>query len=831
MDMSISIVKRNPFLLVFAFIITCIGVTGVHAMSSRVAEQPTFVTGTADIMLNLPIIPSPEATPCRPGSGWIWTKGPSKPEIAEHVQQTLGQMGIEALVEADSYGETDSCGTFSMFGIDFAIIVKSRNRISETDQQELADRVYPILVRFGKPNLGNARITFLPGNTVLNLKPPVSISPSNVVSQTSASSRDATWRQVTTADSPSGRYIHGFAYDNHRNVAVLFGGDSTGYSRLNDTWEFDGSNWRQINLTQSPPGRANIDQTLVYDSNRRKTVLFGGLGTSDYLNDTWEYDGTTWSQINTSLSPPNRDAHAMVFDSHRSVTVLLGGYSSSGSRLNDTWEYNGAWHQVSTTQSPSGRYHHAMAYDENRNVTVLFGGLDSDDNALGDTWEYDGTNWTRITPLQSPPARHNHSMTYDNTRDVIVMFGGERSILNGELLNDTWEYDGTTWRQITITQSPAPRTEMSLTYNGQQEKVLFFGGGYWSGGSLTVFTETWEYVGPSHRIFLPTVMRSYAPSEIFNRKVYVIVYDPLLNNGQNLSTYLGWNNHADITQGTIDFFGQATNNRLNYSVVYTSIITDGWPEKIDGFTYTEEEYLAVIDGQNQPHSPDTVDYNKIVNSLSLDICGKANRGEIDEVWIYNGPYFGFYESTLVGPGAYWYNSPPVSGPYDCNRLIPIMGPSPERDLDCAVHNFGHRTESTMTEIYGSWQQNRTAHNWERFALVKALSPDYFYSGCGNIHYPPNGTSDYDYGNTSTVLSNCDDFANYPNLGNPAETAKSVTCSDWGCTQIDYLAYWFGHLPSNNGCGSDTVANNWWKYFVDPALALNPSSPCQSSFSK
>ncbi len=326
------------------------------------------------------------------------------------------------------------------------------------------------------------------------------------------------------------------------------------------------------------------------------------------------------------------------------------------------------------------------------------------------------------------------------------------------------------------------------------------------------------------RAFLPLVTRSY-PTEILKRNVYVIVYDPVLSNGDYLSEYLGWNRHEILTQGTVDFFRQVTRGRFQYNIVYTTIVTDGWPAKVDGFRYTEAEYLAVINGERTPHSPDTVDYNAIVNSPVLDICGKANRGEIDEVWIYNGPYFGFYESTLVGPGAYWYNSPPVPGPHNCQRLIPIMGPSPERGLECAVHNFGHRMEATMTRVYGSWQQNRTDHNWERFALVKALSPNYTYSGCGNIHYPPNGSHDYDYSNLSPVPSNCDDFFNYPNLGDPLVTAQTTTCSRWDCDDFNYLAYWFGHLPSSSGCGPDGKANNWWKYFADPALALNPSDAC------
>ena len=316
-------------------------------------------------------------------------------------------------------------------------------------------------------------------------------------------------------------------------------------------------------------------------------------------------------------------------------------------------------------------------------------------------------------------------------------------------------------------------------------------------------------------------------TDLFNQNVLVVVYDPLLNNGQRLSDFLGWNNHADLTTGTVTHFSQSSNNRLNYSVVET-IIVDGWPQKIDGFVYTEEEYLAVYSGQASSHQPDNVDYNAIVNDPQLDICGKANRGEIDEVWIYNGPWFGFWESTLVGPGGYWYNSNPVPGPYDCTELVPIMGPSPERGLESAVHNFGHRTESTMSQVYGSWVQNRIAHGWEAFALTMALAPDFSYSGCGNTHYPPNGANDYDYGNLGTALTNCDDFWNYPELSNPPDVAQAVTCNTWGCNEVGYQNYWYTRLPANDGCDVDNVANDWWQYFVHPELANNPSALCSAT---
>jgi uncharacterized repeat protein (TIGR02543 family) len=316
------------------------------------------------------------------------------------------------------------------------------------------------------------------------------------------------------------------------------------------------------------------------------------------------------------------------------------------------------------------------------------------------------------------------------------------------------------------------------------------------------------------------------PDAIF-KNVYVIVYDPLLANGQTLREFMHWNDPAVITQQTIDFFKQASNNKLNFSVVETTIVNTGWPELTDGFIYTEQTYLPVLANSSLRHLPEGVNYNKIVNTPEFDICGKLNRGEIDEVWIYNGPWFGFYESTLVGPGGYFFNSLPVGSSHGCNKLLPIMGPSPQRALDEAIHNFTHRTESTMVKVYGSWQQNNTSHNWNKFALVQAQSANYSYSGCGSSHYPPNATSDYNYSNPSPVPSNCDDFYNYPNLSDPLQVSQSITCSAWGCTGIGYYDYWFNHMPSYPGCGSDAIANDWWKFIGNPSFSLTPSRVCQS----
>ena len=110
-------------------------------------------------------------------------------------------------------------------------------------------------------------------------------------------------------------------------------------------------------------------------------------------------------------------------DSARGVSVLFGGIGDSA--FNDTWEWDGeSWTQVSST-GPSRRYNTSMAHDERRGVSVLFGGFD-DENALGDTWEWDGNSWTQVS-VGGPPARHVYAMAYDSRRGVVVLFGGSAS--------------------------------------------------------------------------------------------------------------------------------------------------------------------------------------------------------------------------------------------------------------------------------------------------------------------------------------------------------------------------------------------------------------------
>ncbi|BCM88644.1 hypothetical protein IAD21_00485 [Abditibacteriota bacterium] len=318
------------------------------------------------------------------------------------------------------------------------------------------------------------------------------------------------WKNRAPSPSPVGRDAHAMAYDSARGVTVLFGGNGNPQV-LNDTWEWNGTTWTQKTLngaTGSPPARQT--HSMVYDSARGVSVLFGGSdGNNNNFNDTWEWNGTTWTQktLNGAAgNPPARQGGAMAYDSARGVTVLFGGSDANLNNFNDTWEWNGtAWTQRTSngaSSAPPARATHAMSYDSTRGVSVLFGGYGA--GFLNDTWEWNGTTWTQKTlngATGSPSSRYSHAMVFDKARGVSVVFGGY--VLDNS--NDTWEWSGTSWTKKTFsvaTDTPSARPYVAMSYDSARSATVLFGG-Y---SSSSFFSDTWEYgeFAPVITSFTPT---------------------------------------------------------------------------------------------------------------------------------------------------------------------------------------------------------------------------------------------------------------------------------------------------------------------------------------
>lgn len=303
------------------------------------------------------------------------------------------------------------------------------------------------------------------------------------------------WAVVQTDDNPGSLYGHMMCFDSARGKTVLFGGcNFYGTTKYGDTWEWDGDNWTELTPATSPAPRT--EGVMAYDASQGVSVLFGGnLGGGDLSNETWTWNGTAWENESTTTAPQARMQSAMAYDSVRHVSVLFGGTNCSYAPtqvLNDTWEYDGIdWVQKSPVHSPPARRHHALAFDSSRNVVVLFGGIDDFGNTTvyyDDTWEWDGTDWTEITPATgSPGATYGHCMCYAASSNASFIFGGRDDAQ--ALLDGTWSWDGEDWSEWNPLEYPGSRVQSAMVYDSTRDKIVLYGGH----GSSSNYHDTWEY--------------------------------------------------------------------------------------------------------------------------------------------------------------------------------------------------------------------------------------------------------------------------------------------------------------------------------------------------
>jgi hypothetical protein len=154
-----------------------------------------------------------------------------------------------------------------------------------------------------------------------------------------------------------------------------------------EVWELTGDTLVRLSASNSPSNRSG--SAVAFDSARSKLVVFGGYGTT-YLNETWQFDGQAWSQLDAAKPAPSpRTTGSMVYDVARSRIMLVGGDGPTVGRLRDTWEFDGInWTQVNAVGLLPKRSNTQwiFAYDSMRSKVVLFGG--SGDYVQEDVWEF-----------------------------------------------------------------------------------------------------------------------------------------------------------------------------------------------------------------------------------------------------------------------------------------------------------------------------------------------------------------------------------------------------------------------------------------------------------
>lgn len=211
---------------------------------------------------------------------------------------------------------------------------------------------------------------------------------------------------------------------------------------FNDVWSFDltAETWVEFTpLTSIPNLRYGV--ASIFDPMAGELVTFAGFTSSGRFNDTWRFnpDSVTWLDVSpVAGNPIARCLHSASYDIAGHRMIIYGGLFTGGFR-DDTWAFDlnlNSWANLFTTGTPAGRYFTAQVYDALSHKIVIFGG-DLGISPTNEVWGLDLNSnvWQQIVPSgMSPTAREGATGIYIQSEDRMVIFGG----YNTGRLNDVW---------------------------------------------------------------------------------------------------------------------------------------------------------------------------------------------------------------------------------------------------------------------------------------------------------------------------------------------------------------------------------------------------------
>ena len=244
------------------------------------------------------------------------------------------------------------------------------------------------------------------------------------------------WQEMRPTSAPSPRAYSAMVYDSANGQIVLFGGcnPNLGWTGYDDTWTYNVTTNVWTNMKPTPSPQARSTHSMVYDQREGVVVLFGGSTLYGKMNDTWIYNlsTNTWVEKHPDPFPISRGEFGMAYDRENGVVVLFGGVGAS-SDLNDTWTYNvstDTWTNMNASNAPCPRVT-TMAYDGINEETVLVAGRACAGGGPcpgNDVWTYNlnQNKWTQQKSLPSASFARN-GIASDCDNGVIIIFGGEGS--------------------------------------------------------------------------------------------------------------------------------------------------------------------------------------------------------------------------------------------------------------------------------------------------------------------------------------------------------------------------------------------------------------------
>jgi hypothetical protein len=185
-----------------------------------------------------------------------------------------------------------------------------------------------------------------------------------------------------------GRQMFGMAYDAARQQTILFGGYVDRQNVFDETWAYNGTSWTLLNPATKPCSASTWRSAMTRTGSA--SCMYGGSDKNGVSAE--RHVGVGRHELDADrdrCQPAARYRYGFVYDSARKKVVLYGGAPFRRRPSRTPGSTTASRETVSPIVSPPAREGLQMAFDGARNKVVLVGGH----NGMADTWERTHSYW------------------------------------------------------------------------------------------------------------------------------------------------------------------------------------------------------------------------------------------------------------------------------------------------------------------------------------------------------------------------------------------------------------------------------------------------------
>ena len=257
-----------------------------------------------------------------------------------------------------------------------------------------------------------------------------------------------------------------------------------------------------------------------------------------------------------------------------------------------------------------------------------------------------------------------------------------------------------------------------------------------------------------------------------NYQALVLYYNPHVRRGDGFMTVREAYGYRDIDRLCADymsFLKRASGGQVNFSVADRFELDEFPPDNDPAVTFTPENYEEYHRQGYDLFNHGGANYVAICGDPRFRIVPRVESGDLDAVWVFGPDYTGFWETAMIGRGAYWINGaayPEVN----CARRFVVygFGSAAHQGVGFMLENTAHMTENILNHrIASGWPSrhrvtgwttldltnparravDRTLNDWEFFTVSDAVHWDVALvapgiSQAGLSHFPPTACVNY-----------------------------------------------------------------------------------------